>query len=39
MKWKLLCYIGVYIGIVENKMETTIGIRFGLHGVHLGFRS
>ena len=32
MKWKLLEYIGVYIGIMENEMETTIiGYTLGLY--------
>ena len=30
-KWKLPLYIGVYIGIMEKKMETT-SIYWGLYG-------
>ena len=30
MKWKLLEYIGIYIGIMENEMETTV-VYWGLY--------
>ena len=30
MKWKLLWYIGVYLGIIENNMETTM-VCWGLY--------
>ena len=35
MKWKLLrynrVYIGVYIGIMENEMETTTTLKYRVH--------